>query len=163
MRQSETLQSDMIFPKSYSRGIRTVSGAFSIWGLCLFCHTIFRSWWQRSLNHTELGNLNWCMSRTCGITGLEDLAFIYLFIYLFIYFCFLGPHLWHMEVPQFRGWMGAMAAGLCHSHSNAKSELCLWTTPQLMATPDLFLFVCFIVLFFCLFQGSSCGIWRFPG
>ena len=28
----------------------------------------------------------------------NDKGFIYLFIYLFIYF--LGPHLWHMEIPR---------------------------------------------------------------
>ena len=32
--------------------------------------------------------------------------------------------------------MGAVAAGLCHSYSNAGSKLCLQPTPQLMATPD---------------------------
>ena len=37
---------------------------------------------------------------------------------------------------QARGRIGAIAAGLHHSHSNAGSELCLWPTPQLKATPD---------------------------
>ena len=37
---------------------------------------------------------------------------------------------------QTRGWIGAVAAGLHHSHSNAKSELHLQPTPQLMAMPD---------------------------
>ena len=37
---------------------------------------------------------------------------------------------------QVRGLMGAVAAGLCHSHSNARSELCLRPTPQLTAMPD---------------------------
>ena len=37
---------------------------------------------------------------------------------------------------QARGQIGASAAGLHHSHSNVKSELCLWPTPQLMATWD---------------------------
>ena len=32
--------------------------------------------------------------------------------------------------------MGAVAAGLGHSHSNAGSGLPLRLTPQLMATPD---------------------------
>ena len=34
---------------------------------------------------------------------------------------------------QGRGWIGAIAAGLGHNHSNAGSELCLWPTSQLMA------------------------------
>ena len=37
---------------------------------------------------------------------------------------------------QARGWIRATAAGLCHSHSNPGSDLWLWPTPQLMATPD---------------------------
>ena len=38
---------------------------------------------------------------------------------------------------QARGRIGAIAAGLCHSHSNARSdELPLQPTPQLMAMPD---------------------------
>ena len=37
---------------------------------------------------------------------------------------------------QARGLIGAIAAGLCHSHSNTRSEPHLRTTPQLKATPD---------------------------
>ena len=37
---------------------------------------------------------------------------------------------------QARGLIGAVAAGLCHSHSNVGSEQCLRPTPQLMAMPD---------------------------
>ena len=37
---------------------------------------------------------------------------------------------------QTRGWIGATAASLHHSYSNAGSKLGLWPTPQLMATPD---------------------------
>ena len=37
---------------------------------------------------------------------------------------------------QARGQIGATAAGLCHSHSNARSELYLWPAPQLMAVPN---------------------------
>ena len=36
---------------------------------------------------------------------------------------------------QASGQTGASAAGLHHSHSNARSKLCLRTIPQLMATP----------------------------
>ena len=38
---------------------------------------------------------------------------------------------------QARGGIGAIAAGLYHSHSKAGSELCLEPTPQLTATPIL--------------------------
>ena len=37
---------------------------------------------------------------------------------------------------QAKGRIGAIAAGLYHSHSNTRSELCLWPTPQLRAMPD---------------------------
>jgi len=37
---------------------------------------------------------------------------------------------------QARGRIGAVATGLCHSHSNAKSEPSLQPTPQLTAMPD---------------------------
>ena len=35
-----------------------------------------------------------------------------------------------------RGLIGAIAAGLRHSHSNARSKPSLLPTPQLTATPD---------------------------
>ena len=35
---------------------------------------------------------------------------------------------------QARGLIGAVAAGLCHSHSNVRSEPCMGPTPQLTAT-----------------------------
>ena len=37
------------------------------------------------------------------------------------------------EGSQARGPIRATAAGLRHSHSNTRSELCPWPTPQLMA------------------------------
>ena len=37
---------------------------------------------------------------------------------------------------QARGQIGAVAAGLYHSHSNARSKLCLRPRPQLRAMPD---------------------------
>ena len=37
---------------------------------------------------------------------------------------------------QARGWIGAVTAGQHQSHSNTRSELHLWPTPQLKATLD---------------------------
>ena len=37
---------------------------------------------------------------------------------------------------QAKGRIRAVAAGLCHSHSNTRSELCPQPTPQLTAMPD---------------------------
>ena len=38
--------------------------------------------------------------------------------------------------PRARGRIGAAATGLHHSHSNTRSEQCLWSTLQLTAMPD---------------------------
>ena len=57
----------------------------------------------------------------------------------FLFFVFLGllePHLWHIGSSQARSQIGARAASLRHSHSNAGSELHLQLTPQRTATPD---------------------------
>ena len=35
--------------------------------------------------------------------------------YFYLFFVFLGPHLWHMEVPEPRGRIGAAAASLHHA------------------------------------------------
>ena len=37
---------------------------------------------------------------------------------------------------QARGQIGAIAAGLCHSHSNATSKLHLQPIPELTTKPD---------------------------
>ena len=58
----------------------------------------------------------------------------------FVLFCFVA--LFFRAAPvaygdsQARGLIRAIAAGLHHSHSNTRSELCLRPTPELMATPD---------------------------
>ena len=64
---------------------------------------------------------------------------MYLFIYLFIFFCLFAIS-WAAPSAygdsQARGLVGAVAAGLHHSHSNVASELRLQPTPQLTAMPD---------------------------
>ena len=56
---------------------------------------------------------------------------------LFIYFfCHYRSAPMAYGSSQVRGWIGAIATSLCHSHSNVGSELCLWSTPQLTAMPD---------------------------
>ena len=54
----------------------------------------------------------------------------------FVRFVFSGLHPRHMEVPRLGGQIKAIAAGPCHSHSNARSEPHLQPIPQLMAMPD---------------------------
>ena len=58
------------------------------------------------------------------------------FFHSFFFLFFLGPHLQHMEVPRPGSQIRAAAAGLCHSHSNIRSELHLSPMPQLVATLD---------------------------
>ena len=61
------------------------------------------------------------------------------FSWVTVLFCFL---LFSAEPMAYGGsraksWIGAIAAGLHHSHSNVGSEPCLWLTPQFTATTDL--------------------------
>ena len=60
----------------------------------------------------------------------EAIKFIYLFILLFS----AAPMAYGDS--QARGGIGATAAGLRHSHSNARCDPRLQPTPQLKATPD---------------------------
>ena len=64
----------------------------------------------------------------------EYLCFIFLLLLLFFFF---RSALAAYGGSQARGLIGAIAAGLHHSHSNARSEPRLPpTTAQLTATPD---------------------------
>ena len=64
------------------------------------------------------------------------LHFLFLFIYLFTYlFCLFRARPVPHRSSQARGPIWATAAGLYHSHSNARSEPCLQPASQLMATP----------------------------
>ena len=65
------------------------------------------------------------------------LSFILFFCFVFIFFFFFlraAPAAYGGS--QARGQIGAIAVGLCQSHSKARSELHLQPTPQLMATMD---------------------------
>ena len=58
------------------------------------------------------------------------------FVFLFCLFAFSRAAPAANGGSQARGRIGAVAAGLHQSHSNAGSEPCLKPTPQLVATPD---------------------------
>ena len=45
--------------------------------------------------------------------------------FFFFFLVFLGPHPQYMEVPRLECAIGAVAAGLHHIHSKARSELCV--------------------------------------
>ena len=57
--------------------------------------------------------------------------------FIFFFWLFLRGCTMAYGSSQARGRIRAVAAGLHHSHSNARSELHLWPTPQLKAMPDL--------------------------
>ena len=61
-----------------------------------------------------------------------EVSFIYLFIFAFFFTAILTAY----GGSQDRDPTGAAAAGLCQSHSNARSQLHLRPTPQLMTTLD---------------------------
>ena len=58
---------------------------------------------------------------------------LFKFIYLFILFRTVPVA---YEVSQATGRVGAVAAGLCHSHSKARSEPCLQPIAELTAMSD---------------------------
>ena len=61
----------------------------------------------------------------------------FLFSKKFFFILLFRAALWHMEgSSQARGQIGATAAGLHYSHSNARSKPHGLPTPQLMATQD---------------------------
>ena len=64
-------------------------------------------------------------------------CFICLFVCLFLVICLFRAVPKAYGSSQARGPIGAEATSLHHNHSNARSKLCLWPTPQLMALPDL--------------------------
>ena len=57
------------------------------------------------------------------------------FFFFFWSFFLVGLHPWQYGGSQARSLIGAVAAGLCHSHINARSEPHLRPTPQLTETP----------------------------
>ena len=57
-------------------------------------------------------------------------------MYFFFFFVFSRAAPTAYGGSQARGLIKAIAAGLHHSHSNARSKPCLQPTPQLMATQD---------------------------
>lgn len=57
--------------------------------------------------------------------------------FFFCLFAFSGAALAAYGSSQARGRIGAIAAGLCHSHSNARIKPNLQPTLQFMVTSDL--------------------------
>ena len=68
--------------------------------------------------------------------GLEVFLVVVVVVCFFVFFAFSRAAPAAHGDSQARGLIGAVAAGLRHSHSNMGSEPCLRPTPQLTATPD---------------------------
>ena len=64
------------------------------------------------------------------------ILFFFSFFFFFCFFAISWAALTAYGGSQDRGQIGAVAAGLGQSHSNAGSELRLQPTPQFTATPD---------------------------
>ena len=64
--------------------------------------------------------------------NLSFLIYLFIFIYLFTFSRAAPPA---YGGSQARGIIGAEAASLRRGHSNVRSELRLWHTPQLTAMP----------------------------
>ena len=69
------------------------------------------------------------------ILNLRDDLDHSLVFFLFLFLSFQATPMAHGR-SQARGQIRGVVAGLHHSHSNARSELCQQPTLQLMATPD---------------------------
>ena len=88
--------------------------------------------WAEVASFTRAGPGN--LGDPLSLTSQSLFKFICLFLFLL---SFLGPCLWHMEVPRLGVKLELQLAGLYHSHSNARSDLNLQPMLQLTATPDL--------------------------
>ena len=65
----------------------------------------------------------WLLGTLSVASVIKTLGF-FVFSSSFFYFLFyLGLLLQHIEIPRLGDLIRATAAGLCHSHSNARSEL----------------------------------------
>ena len=96
------------------------------------------SWQQEignSLNSHQQQNVTSTEGHSCHGRLYSNLKVTRLFFFIFIYLLF-RVSLAACGGSQARGRIGAIAARLHHSHSNAGSELCLRPTPQLTTTPD---------------------------
>ena len=99
-------------------------------------------------NTTEMSQIinPLCLSGNSG-NALLMYALHYMYVYVFksfittvflffFFFCLFRAAPTAYGGCQARGQIGAVPASLHHSHSNARSERLLQTTPQLMAVPD---------------------------
>ena len=79
-----------------------------------------------------------CLGNHSSLKPLLGVASSVQFCFVFVFglFAISWPTPMAYGGSQDRGLIGAVAASLRQSHSNAGSEPCLSPTPQLTATPD---------------------------
>ena len=78
----------------------------------------------------------WTLLWVQTVSDFFLLLLLLLFFFFFLIFLSFRAAPMAYGISQARGPVGATAAGLHQSHSNAGSELCLQPTPQLKAMPD---------------------------
>ena len=99
-------------------------------------------WFYVSLKANDVEHLFMCLFAiylSSLVTGLLFACFLSRFFVELkkkFFFCLFRVASVAYGGSQARGQIRAVAAGLCHNHSNARSKPCLRRTPQLMATPD---------------------------
>ena len=70
--------------------------------------------------------------KTCSIKDKILDVVLWVFLFLFLFSCLFRA----TPIPRPGGQIGAAIAGLHHSQSNARSDIGLQPTSQLMAMPD---------------------------
>ena len=113
-----------------------------LYRLDIFYHIHFLKKIREMENRIATGTFSYFIS-SCSLNhGIffcslcNNIPFFFFFFLAFWLFGFYGCTCGIRGGSQARGPIRAVAAGLYHSHSNARSEPHLWPTPQLMAMPD---------------------------
>ena len=95
---------------------------------------------QQDLIHSRYNSLHLLIPNSQSIpllpVPLATKSVLQVHEFICFFFFFLRASSVAYGGSQARGQMRAVVAGLSHSHSNARSELCLWPAPQLTATAD---------------------------
>ena len=102
----------------------------------LFCPTFL----AEALDHSDWadqGAVPNCLSGFVLCMHSVACVFCVFFLFCFVFCFFRATPAAYEGFQEAGGLIGATADSLCHSHSNARSELCLKPTPQLTATPNL--------------------------
>ena len=99
--------------------------------MCCFCLCHFKEFGRMPWTKQVLQNLIYSLRHERLLHFFLSVnSFIVFFLFLFT----AAPV--EYGSSQARGWIGAAASSLHHSHGNTGSKPCLWPTPQLAAMPD---------------------------